>query len=73
MGWSCGDGFGRGLSGVDSCFRRNDGVGWLGVGEMAVGTGWLVWVAGFGGMTGGGLMGVGRHGIFCSPPLSLRR
>ena len=31
------------LSGVDSCFRRNDGVGWLGFGEGCV----RAWIYGF--------------------------
>ena len=34
-----GDGCRRGLIGMDSCFRRNDGEGWLGVGGMVAGVG----------------------------------
>ena len=39
------------MCGMDSCLRRNDGVGWLGVGVMVVGVGWWVWIATFAGMT----------------------
>ena len=46
------DGCRRGLIGMDSCFRRNDGGGWLGVGEMDGGTGCAVWIPAYAGMTG---------------------
>ena len=36
-GWRVG--LGRGLCGMDSCLRRNDGVGWLVIEELVWGCG----------------------------------
>ena len=36
VGWRCGDVWRRELFGVDSCFRRNDGVGYEGEGIFLV-------------------------------------
>ena len=35
------------LPGMDSCFRRNDGGGWLGDGVMYEGANCLGWIPGF--------------------------
>ena len=68
-----GIGWGKGLppilASLDSCFRGNDGLGWLGVVEMFEGVGCLVWIPAFAGMTEG--VGGGRLNLIAPSQFAL--